>query len=146
VDAEEMKTDLYAKRIASTMKARKAWVDIVGDCMRLNLTSLALSAQKQVTKYDNKLVKMLKPKLQGDTLKEISEQDIESARCSDITALFPDHKAYMVICPFHSDRRPSASIKKGYLVCFSCGEKADVIKCYQKLNNATFIEAVKELR
>ena len=37
-----------------------------------------------------------------------------------------------LLCPFHSDRHPSLSVKGDKWCCWACGEKGDVIDFVQK--------------
>ena len=143
-----MKTNPLARRIALSMKTRKGWIDIADRCIELNIPSLAISAQKQVNKIDAKIIRMIAPHLSKkvEIVGEITDADIARAKEYPIEDLFPDAKNGMVRCIFHKDERPSASIKKGFFNCFSCGAKADVIKCYQVIHGATFIESVKIMR
>lgn len=76
----------------------------------------------------------------------ITQDNIDRANQKDITELFPDHKNYMVKCPFHDDSRASASIKRGFLKCFACGKSSDVIGVYQQIHGISFAEAVKALQ
>lgn len=80
------------------------------------------------------------------TNSKITEDMIQRARDYDIALLFPESKNGMVRCCFHDDNKPSASIKKGVLVCFSCGKKADVISVYQQQTGASFNDAVIALQ
>ena len=51
-----------------------------------------------------------------------------------------------VSCPFHKDKTPSFQIKKNNtFTCYSCGEYGDSIDLYQKIKNASFVEAVVAL-
>ena len=50
-------------------------------------------------------------------------------------------------CPFHNEKTPSFSVDrvKGFYHCFGCGESGDAIKFVEKMEGATFIDAVKKL-
>lgn len=50
-------------------------------------------------------------------------------------------------CPFHNEKTPSFVIDrvKGFYHCFGCGESGDAIKFVQKIEGATFVDAVKKL-
>src|SRR5437667_3731124 len=52
---------------------------------------------------------------------------------------------YSGLCPFHKEKTPSFSVHatKQYYYCFGCGEKGDVFKFVQKIENITFPEAVR---
>ncbi len=51
------------------------------------------------------------------------------------------------LCPFHDERTPSFQVtpSRGFYHCFGCGEGGDVITFLQKLEHATFVEAVEKL-
>jgi DNA primase len=51
------------------------------------------------------------------------------------------------LCPFHGEKTPSFHVHpdRGFFKCFGCGAGGDVIAFYQKLENITFPEAVREL-
>lgn len=51
------------------------------------------------------------------------------------------------LCPFHNDHSPSFSVQpdKQIYRCFSCGESGNVITFVQKINNISFVEAIKLL-
>ena len=52
---------------------------------------------------------------------------------------------YSGLCPFHKEKTPSFSVHatKQFYYCFGCGEKGDVFKFVQKIENVTFPEAVR---
>lgn len=54
-------------------------------------------------------------------------------------------KTLVGLCPFHKEKTASFTIylDSNTFVCFGCGEKGDVIDFVMKLNNLTFMEAVK---
>ncbi|HTU81445.1 MAG TPA: DNA primase [Candidatus Acidoferrales bacterium] len=51
------------------------------------------------------------------------------------------------LCPFHGEKTPSFHVHpdKGFFKCFGCGVGGDVITFVQKLENATFADAVQML-
>jgi DNA primase len=51
------------------------------------------------------------------------------------------------LCPFHSEKTPSFHVHpdRGFFKCFGCGTGGDVITFTQKLENATFGDAVRML-
>src|SRR5215813_7791305 len=51
---------------------------------------------------------------------------------------------YSGLCPFHKEKTPSFSVHatKQFYYCFGCGEKGDVFKFVQKIENISFPEAV----
>ncbi|MBW3022717.1 DNA primase [Candidatus Woesearchaeota archaeon] len=55
-------------------------------------------------------------------------------------------KSWMGVCPFHSEKLPSFSVKPdGLYYCFGCGAGGDVFNFIKTIENLTFIEAVEEL-
>ncbi|WP_308226463.1 DNA primase [Prevotella sp.] len=73
---------------------------------------------------------------------------------TDIVALIGEHvhlrkcgTRYVGCCPFHNENTPSFYIspQTGRFKCFGCGEGGDAIHFIEKVENKTFIEAVKTL-
>ena len=73
---------------------------------------------------------------------------------TDIVALIGEHvhlrkcgSRYVGCCPFHNEKTPSfyVSPQTGRFKCFGCGEGGDAIHFIEKVENKTFIEAVKTL-
>jgi DNA primase len=52
---------------------------------------------------------------------------------------------YAGLCPFHSEKTASFSVHAGrqFFYCFGCGQSGDVFSFVQKIDNASFTEAVK---
>lgn len=56
------------------------------------------------------------------------------------------NRSGMCLCPFHTEKTPSAKVYKDGLHCFGCGEHHDVISFTQRLFSLSEpIEAVKKL-
>jgi DNA primase len=51
------------------------------------------------------------------------------------------------LCPFHNEKTPSFSVHAThqFFYCFGCGEKGDVFTFVQKIENVTFVEAVRSV-
>ena len=49
------------------------------------------------------------------------------------------------ICPFHTEKTPSFSVKGKMFYCFGCGEKGDSINFVQKIERCDFKEAISIL-
>lgn len=73
---------------------------------------------------------------------------------TDIVALIGEHvklrkcgTRHVGCCPFHNEKTPSfyVSPQTGRFKCFGCGEGGDAIHFIEKVENKTFIEAVKTL-
>lgn len=56
-------------------------------------------------------------------------------------------KNFMACCPFHSEKTPSFHVNttEGFYKCFGCGESGDVFSFIMKIENLTFIEALRFL-
>jgi DNA primase len=54
---------------------------------------------------------------------------------------------YSGLCPFHDEKTPSFSVHttRQFFYCFGCGEKGDVFRFVQKIENVTFPEAVRSV-
>jgi DNA primase len=52
---------------------------------------------------------------------------------------------YSGLCPFHDEKTPSFSVHatRQFFYCFGCGVKGDVFAFVQKIENVTFMEAVR---
>src|SRR5580692_4996835 len=52
---------------------------------------------------------------------------------------------YSGLCPFHNEKTPSFSVHatQQFFYCFGCGAKGDVFTFVQKIENVTFVEAVR---
>ncbi len=60
------------------------------------------------------------------------------------------HKAnreYLGLCPFHNEKTPSFTVSdhKNFYHCFGCGEHGDLFSFYMKVENISYIEALKQL-
>ncbi len=56
-------------------------------------------------------------------------------------------RRFAAVCPFHSDKDPSLSINsdKGFWHCFGCGAGGNLITFVMKIENISFIEALRIL-
>jgi P4 family phage/plasmid primase-like protien len=62
-----------------------------------------------------------------------------------VTPVRRSSKYWQGLCPFHNDHDPSFTVYNDSWFCFGCNEGGDVISFIQKIENLTFIEAVKKL-
>lgn len=71
---------------------------------------------------------------------------IENVMSSYVT-LKRSGRGAMCLCPFHSEKSPSCSVNTTgqYFHCFGCGAGGDVITFIMKMENLSYIEAVKFL-
>jgi hypothetical protein len=49
------------------------------------------------------------------------------------------------LCGFHEDRNPSASIRRGYIRCFTCGAHWNVIDLEMEVSGCNFVTALRSL-
>ena len=106
-----------------------------------------LSVDLEIKKSLNKLYKIIELHTKEVGVGEITQNDIDRANEHPIENLFPDAKKGKVLCIFHEEKNPSASIgRHNRFKCFSCGASKSVIDCYQQLHGVGFVEAVKALR
>lgn len=66
---------------------------------------------------------------------------------SEYITLKQSGKNYKGLCPFHTERNPSFTVsrEKQLFYCFGCGTGGNVIHFIMKLNNLTFLQAVRLL-
>ena len=84
----------------------------------------------------------MQPKIEG----RIDQIDVDRAKEYPIETLLPTEvKRGMTLCPLHNEKTPSFQVKNNKFTCYGCGEHGDSIDLYQKLNNVTFLQAVKSL-
>ena len=71
---------------------------------------------------------------------------IDTVMSSYVTLKRSGHGA-VCLCPFHSEKSPSCSVNTTgqYFHCFGCGAGGDVITFIMKIENLSYIEAVKFL-
>lgn len=83
--------------------------------------------------------------LAGGNVADVSPDMIEQARGCDVRDLFKVLKGDKVCCPFHDDRQPSATVKRGFFHCFVCGVSHDAIGILMQRDGHSFKEAVRRL-
>ncbi|MDE6657287.1 MAG: DNA primase, partial [Oscillospiraceae bacterium] len=56
-------------------------------------------------------------------------------------------RVYVCCCPFHAEKTPSCTIypETHSFYCFGCGESGDVIKFLMKIDDLSYIDAVRTL-
>jgi len=66
---------------------------------------------------------------------------------SAYVALRKRGKTFIGLCPFHNEKTPSFNVNpdRQWWKCFGCGEGGDVFDFVQKIDNASFPEAVERL-
>ena len=76
-------------------------------------------------------------------LKEIGEQ-VEAREAARLYGAVFDRSG-RILCPFHNDKNPSLSFKRGRFRCWSCGANGDSIDYTSRLFGLTKPEAAKKL-
>ncbi|HSH35349.1 DNA primase [Schnuerera sp.] len=82
---------------------------------------------------------------------ELIEKIHDSSNLVDIVSRYLKLKKtgsnYVGLCPFHSEKTPSFTVSesKQLFHCFGCGEGGDLITFIMKIENLSFVEAVKFL-
>lgn len=63
------------------------------------------------------------------------------------TALTPRGRSHIGLCPFHSEKTPSFSVRadEGFYKCFGCGAAGDVFTFLRDARGLPFVEAAREL-
>lgn len=78
----------------------------------------------------------------------ITQDEIECAREVPLHRILSvGERTYKVLCPFHREKTPSCTIyrKNNTFHCFGCGAHGDSIDLIQKLNDLSFVAAVRYL-
>ena len=75
----------------------------------------------------------------------ISGHHIEQARNYPIEDLLGIELGRRILCPFHDDHHPSASVKNNKLRCFTCNKTWNSIDYLMEHDGLSFIDAVKRL-
>jgi len=99
----------------------------------------------QLDKEIRKWEYLLNPEIKKS---EITDSMIERARdypFKDLVGTSRSTKKDFILCPFHSEKRPSFYIKNNWGYCFACGWHGDTIKFIQEKEGLSFKEAVKRL-
>ena len=83
----------------------------------------------------------------GYTADEIRERTDLVEVISSYVALQRAGRRLKAVCPFHQDRNPSLTVdpEKQLWHCFGCGAGGNVFQFVMRMENATFIEAVRLL-
>jgi hypothetical protein len=67
----------------------------------------------------------------------------------DFLTLFDEHggrrRGKALLCPFHKDRNPSASMHRGRFYCFTCGLSLDVIEYLGRVRGEAFKDVLAYL-
>lgn len=85
--------------------------------------------------------------LPDDFIYSLKQNNPIDSVMSGYVSLKKQSRDYVCLCPFHSEKTPSCSVRptEGYFHCFGCGAGGDVITFIMKMENLEYIEAVKFL-
>ena len=85
--------------------------------------------------------------ISSDWLTELERKCDLASIASNYLHLEQKGRRFWACCPFHSEKTPSFAINNddGLYYCFGCKEAGNVIKFVQKMENLSFIDAVKFL-
>ncbi len=77
----------------------------------------------------------------------IARTDLVDLVANSGVKLIKSGREYQGLCPFHSERTPSFTVRpdKGFAHCFGCGAHETAIGYQMRVYGQTFIEAVKGL-
>lgn len=76
---------------------------------------------------------------------ELTDTMIEKARAFPLERLVEPKNEY-ILCPFHSDRKPSMWVRNGFGFCFPCQKTLDAIGYMMHVKALSFPDAVKALQ
>ena len=78
---------------------------------------------------------------------ELKQNNQIDSLMSSYTNLIRRGKNYVCLCPFHSEKTPSCTVypDSQHFYCYGCGAGGDVITFAMKIENLSYIEAVKFL-
>ena len=85
----------------------------------------------------------------GYSKSPITDEDIQAAKEVPLHHILNcGERKYKLLCPLHNEKTPSFTIyrKSNTFHCFGCGAHGDAIELVQKLNNLSFVDAVKYLK
>ncbi|MCR4657270.1 MAG: DNA primase [Lachnospiraceae bacterium] len=84
---------------------------------------------------------------QRDTVEEVRQANDILSLVSSYVNLKKKGSSYFGLCPFHSEKSPSFSVRpeRGMYHCFGCGKSGDVISFVMEYENYSFNEAVSFL-
>lgn len=74
-----------------------------------------------------------------------TEEELARAKMVPIDSLIKVGRNKKALCPWHSDRNPSLTVKDNRVWCFPCDRGGDVIDLYMVLNGCDMVTAVKAL-
>ena len=101
------------------------------------------SFEIEIRKTEAELRRLVMPALADG---QLTEDMIARAKAYPMKKLLNTDKD-MVACPFHGDdRHPSASIKKGFFYCFSCGVSVDAIGYLMRTTGIQYKDAILKLQ
>lgn len=105
--------------------------------------------QRKILKRDLMYISMLSGKSSTRNPIGVTPLEIAKAKEFPISELIEFNKHHQAICPFHNERTASLHYyqKSNTAHCFgACQKTFDSIEAYRKLNNCSFVEAVRKLQ
>ncbi|NLJ77896.1 MAG: DNA primase, partial [Tissierellia bacterium] len=85
--------------------------------------------------------------INDEIIERVNDGSILVDTISKYVSLKKTGNNYMGLCPFHNEKTPSFSVsqEKRLFHCFGCGEGGDAISFIMKMENLSFVDAVKLL-
>lgn len=85
--------------------------------------------------------------LSNETVDQVKQIEDIVGIIGDYVSLKRKGQNYVGLCPFHSEKTPSfvVSPQKKIFHCFGCHESGDHISFVMKVDNLSFVEAIKEI-
>lgn len=141
--AEEWKEKFYNKIIYRVSFTNRWFYIWLRDWLLEDLTE----GKDAIIKKNRYLLSSLDPKKTTGNPGKITEMDIARAKEVPLSMFLKINNAGFARCPLHEDKTPSLKVyrNKNTFYCFSCNTGRDVVDLVQKINNCTFLEAVKIL-
>lgn len=86
-------------------------------------------------------------RINEDVINQVNESTDMVDLVADYLELKPSGSNYLGLCPFHNEKTPSFTVSrsKEFYHCFGCGAGGDGIDFVMKMENLSFVEAVKFL-
>lgn len=82
-----------------------------------------------------------------DAIKELKKRVDIVQIIGQSVKLTKHNNSYFGLCPFHSEKTPSLSVKQdsGYFKCFGCNASGDIFEFIQRQTGRLFIDVVRDL-
>jgi hypothetical protein len=114
---------------------------------RAFIASFIPDDERRIEKLQQQLRAILAVAEGKDRRDLITPEMIERAREHPIERIIKaEGRRGNVLCIAHDEKHPSMSLKGNKARCFACGYYGDSIDVYQKINQVSFLEAVRALQ